>query len=66
MDEIEKYKQFFMDFDEFTKKKYKKFFETYKLYTFSKLNTSRAKSKKSEIMRYTISFKYLIEMQIRI
>ena len=61
MEEMEKYKQFFEDFDEFTKKKYKRFFETFMLYTFEKLNTSRAKSKRKDIGRYTRTFRFLLE-----
>ena len=57
----EKLDLLFDSFDEFTQKKYNRFFETFKQYTYGKLNTSMAKNKMKDVSRFISAFTYLIK-----
>lgn len=61
MDVMEKYKIFFQQFDKEIQEKFSEFFSTFKLYSYEKLNTTKAQDKSKLVSMYSVAFTYLIQ-----
>lgn len=61
MDVMEKYRIFFQQFDKEIQEKFSEFFSTFKLYSYEKLNTTKAQDKSKLVSMYSVAFTYLIQ-----